>query len=451
MNFRNFQRALRTCAAMLIAVCAAITAAPIATHAGTLSGTVRNGTTGQPAVGVDVILIKLQGGMQPVQTVKTDASGHYQIDNPLLGTGPMLVRVVYRGVNYHEPIPPGKTGANVDVYEPTDKSSAFTVPNHAVIIQPRGTDLMVGEEYIVSNKTTPPVAYFKADGSFDFALPQGAVFNEASAWGASNMPVMQSPIDKGKNEMAVAFPFRPGESGVRISYKLPYADNRATLRNVSHYASDRLIIAAPPSVQISGKGIVAAGQDQGMAIYTRDKVAANEPIEISVSGEGAPATPPQGAVTAPGAGPDDSQNPSVNSRADTGGPADAPTATAIAIPARIDSIKWILVAGFGAIFLVGFLYVMRKPQPATFAPAATVAAPALATGYVAAASPVANAAPTPNDPIAAANNEVRGGLEALKDSLFRLELRRQAGTIDEDEYTRERARVEKVLRDLVKG
>jgi len=39
----------------------------------------------------------------------------------------------------------------------------------------------------------------------------------------------------------------------------------------------------------------------------------------------------------------------------------------------------------------------------------------------------------------------------LKDGLFRLELRRQAGTIGEEEYARERQRMEKVLRDLVRG
>jgi hypothetical protein len=42
-------------------------------------------------------------------------------------------------------------------------------------------------------------------------------------------------------------------------------------------------------------------------------------------------------------------------------------------------------------------------------------------------------------------------LDALKDTLFRLELRRQAGTIPEEEYNQERARAEKVLRDLVRG
>jgi hypothetical protein len=42
-------------------------------------------------------------------------------------------------------------------------------------------------------------------------------------------------------------------------------------------------------------------------------------------------------------------------------------------------------------------------------------------------------------------------LDALKERLFRLELRHQAGTISEEEYAQERARAEKVLRDLVRG
>ena len=42
-------------------------------------------------------------------------------------------------------------------------------------------------------------------------------------------------------------------------------------------------------------------------------------------------------------------------------------------------------------------------------------------------------------------------LDALKDLIFRLELRHQAGTISEEEYAQERARAEKVLRNLVRG
>jgi hypothetical protein len=426
-----------------------ILACAFAAQAGTLNGTVKNGTTNQPAAGVDVILIKLQGGMQPVQQTKTDASGAFSFNDPSLGAAPMLVRVVYRGVNYHEPIPPGKTAANIDVFEPTDKASAFSVPNHAVIIQPHGSELLVGEEYIIANKTTPPVAYYKADGSFEFNVPPGSAFDQASAWGAAGMPVVQTTINKGKDQMAVAFPFRPGESGVRISYKLPYAGS-ATLKNVSHYASDKLIIAAPPGVQISGEGIVAAGQDQGMAIYTRDNVAANTPVNILIAGSAA-AMPAQSAQSGqspaqnPAQSADPSQDPSINSRADAGtpggAPTDAPTATAIAIPARIDSVKWILVAGFGVLFLLGFGLLMRRPQPA-IAGAPIAVAPLV---------PASAATVAKSEAMADLDAQAKGGLDALKDTLFRLELRRQAGTISDEDYARERGRVETVLRDLVKG
>ena len=60
-------------------------------------------------------------------------------------------------------------------------------------------------------------------------------------------------------------------------------------------------------------------------------------------------------------------------------------------------------------------------------------------------------APVVTETVAQVNREVRGSLDELKDSLFRLELRRQAGTVTEMDYERERQQLEKVLRDLVRG
>ncbi len=465
------RRSVAFLATILLAIAAA---AATTASAGTLNGTVKNGTTGQVAAGADVILIQLQGGMQPVANTKTDAQGHFSFDNPQLGTGPMLVRVVYKGVNYHEPITPGKMSATIEVFEPTNDPKSFSIANHAIILQPNGADLMVGEEYMIANKTQPPLAFYRADGSFDFTLPDGADFNQASAWGASGMPVVQGTIDKGKNKMAIAFPFRPGESGVRLSYKVPYAGNHLTLHNVSPYSSAHLIIAAPPSVQISGAGITAAGQDQGFNVYTRDNVAANAPVEISVSGT-APmpsasqggGSGPAGGSSAPAGGGDDSQNPSVNSRADTPS-ADAPSASATTIPARLDSLKWILTGGFVSIFILGFAYLWLRPQPGTAGDAAWVteadvptprptiksaARPAQQSAtYAAASAPSSpDASRGAGETIADVDNQIRGSLDDLKNNIFRLELRRQAGTISEDDYSRERARVEKALHDLVRG
>jgi hypothetical protein len=49
------------------------------------------------------------------------------------------------------------------------------------------------------------------------------------------------------------------------------------------------------------------------------------------------------------------------------------------------------------------------------------------------------------------DKEAATSLDALKDLIFKLELRRQAGTISEAEYAAERAKAEQILRSLVRG
>jgi hypothetical protein len=432
----------------------------VASFAGTVTGTIINGTTGKPAAGVDVILIQLQGTMQPVAQTRTDSQGRYTLDNPALGAGPMLIRAVYRGVNYHEPATPGKTTVDIQVFEPTDKASAFAVTAHAIILQPEGSDLVVGEEYNIQNKTQPPVAYYRAGGSFLFSIPNGAQFSDASVMGTSGMPVTQSPIDKSKNEKAIDYPFRPGDSGVRVAYRVPYPGNQAELQFVSPYAAARLAIFAPPTLQVTGGGFSPAGQEQGFSVYMRETVAANTPVAISVSGTAPP--PPQNGATSDsaGGGADNSQNPSVNSRADSGG--EAPAASVTTLPPRLDSLKWVLVAGFVGIFALGLFYLWRQPQAAsadgavsppvqTSAPKSTRRDTASAVRKATTASSDASAPESVPSAAAEIDQKVRGSLEELKDLLFRLELRREAGTISEEDYARERERVQKVLRELVRG
>ncbi|MGC2331629.1 MAG: hypothetical protein WA581_09255 [Candidatus Acidiferrales bacterium] len=405
-----------------------------------------NGTTGKPAAGVEVILIQLQGTMKPVAETKTDAQGHYELSNRALGQGPMLIRAVYRGVNYHEPATPGTNTVNVEVFEPTDKASAFSVTAHAIILQPDGNDLVVGEEYNVQNKTQPPVAYYRPSGSFLFSMPQGAQFTDASVVGTSGMPVVQNPMDKGKNERAIDYPFRPGDSTVRVAYRVPYAGNQAKLRFISPYGADRLAVFAPPTMQVTGGGFSPAGTEQGFSVYMLDTVAANTPIAVSVSGTAPPPQQDSGVSDSGGnagaAGGDDSQNPSVNSRIDTS--ASTPVASLTTLSPRLDSLKWILVAGFAAIFVLGALYLWRQPQTVTAGAAAEAV-------DIPAPAPKPRATPATADTAASIDREVRGSLDELKDMLFRLELRREAGTISEEDYARERERVQKTLRDLVRG
>jgi len=427
--------------------------------AGAVSGTVTNGTTGKTSGGVDVILISLQGGMQTVASTKTDAAGRYHFDDPGLGQAPMLIRAVYRGVNYHEPVPPGKTTADIQVFEPTDNPGSFSITAHAIVLQPSANDLSVGEVYNIQNKTQPPMAYFKQDGSFVFSLPDGAQLSDVSAMGSSGMPVTQGTIDKGKNQEAIAYPFRPGDSGVRISYKLPYTGSAAKVKFFSPYAAERVALFVPPGVQVSGDGFSPAGQDQGFSVYMRESVAANTPLTVSVSGTAA-ASAQQGQNGMGGPAGDDAQNASVNSRLDQGAN-QAPGVSATVLPARLDSLKWVLVSGFAAIFALGFVYLWRRPQvmvapiPAT---AALEVAPSLTTLRPPGVPPgplMDGVSYSAAGPVSAAvddaNRHVSGSLDEIKERLFRLELRHQAGTIGDDDYARERQRIEQLLRDLVRG
>jgi hypothetical protein len=436
----------------VVLACLFVCLATSPSFAGTVIGTVTNGTTGKPAAGVDVILIQLQGTMVPVAQTKTDANGHYELDDPALGSSPMLIRAVYRGVNYHEPATPGKTTVDIEVFEPTEKPGAFSVTARAIILEPSGSDLIVNEEYLITNKTQPPVAFYKPGDSFEFTVPADAQLGDVSVVGTSGMPVKQEPANKGKNLRAIDFPFRPGDSSVRLSYKIAYPGNQASLKFTSPYSIDRVAVFAPPGMQVSGDGFTSAGQQQGFDVFMRESAAANSIEAVSVSGTGP--MPQSGSSDASA---DDTQNPSVNSRADSGAP--VPSASLTTLPARLDSVRWYIVGGFAAIFALGLIYIWRQPQVAfadaptdTVSPA-TPASESKPLPGTASAKPVETPRPIPSNGSAAENLDraVRGSLDELKDILFKLELRREAGTITEAEYVSERDRVQQVLRDLVKG
>jgi len=301
-----------------------------------------------------------------------------------------------------------------------------------VIFQPNGANLIVGEEYGVKNDSAPPQAYFRADGNFEVSLPENAELKQIAASGPSGMPVVQAPIDRGKSRYAIAFAFRPGESDVRLSYQLPYPNDSTTVKIPTTYGGGRLLLVAPPTVKLTGDGLQMAGQEQGMNIYERGAVAAGTVVTIALSGT---APPPSESAGAPG-------------RAENvqGGGAGAIQA----IPGRLDALKWPLVGGFCVLFVLAAILLARKPVAMVVPQELRTAASVSAETATSAEKRPAGAA-TNGDALASLDHATATSLDALKDQLFRLELRHQAGTISEEEYARERAKAEQVLRELVRG
>jgi len=404
-------------------VFACLLIAGVSVHAGELHGSVKNGTTGKAAAGIEVILIQLQGGMQPVANSKTDAQGQFSFDNPSLGAQPMLVRAVYKGINFHQPVPPGSAHVEVSIFEPSKDPKTISVTSRIVFFQPSGENLTVAEEYSIQNHSQPPQAYFRADGNFEFVLPENAHLQQVAAAGPTGMPVVQAPIEKGKGKYAIAYALRPGQNTMRYSYEVPYPSNAATVKLMTIYPAARLLVVASPALQVSGDGLESGGQEQGMSVYGRENIPANNVMAVNVSGTAPP-------LQAGGAESGGAQN---------GREAEAavPAANIQSVPGRLDVLKWPLIAGFVGVFALGAMLLARKPVPAV-------------AGDVAAVSKSVSSGATSNA-LSQVDAAVGTSLDALKDQMFRLELRRQAGTISEAEYAEERARAEKVLRELVRG
>ncbi len=401
----------------------------VAAQAGVLHGTVRNGTTGKTVGGVEVILLQLQGGMQPVGNSRTDAQGKFTFDNASVGAQPMLVRAVYKGINFHTPLPPGRSDIEVAVFEPSKDPKTIAVGSRIVFFQPNGSMLTVGEEYAIQNNSQPPQAFFRSDGNFEFSIPDNAQLQQVAAAGPAGMPVVQAPIDKTKGRYAISYAFRPGQNTVRYSYEIPYPGDAATVKVPTVYPTARLLVVAPPSMQISGEGLQSSGQEQGMSVYSRENLTPATVVAVNVSGT---APPLQAGAAAADSG---SQGQDAQ-----GG---AATVSVQQVPGRLDVLKWPLIGGFVVVFALGALLLTRKPV------VAVVGGPA-AQPLGARAANAANSGPV-SAGMAQVDAAVGTSLDALKDQIFRLELRHQAGTISEQEYAQERARAEKVLRDLVRG
>jgi len=262
--------------------------------------------------------------------------------------------------------------------------------------------------------------------------------------------VKQGTIDKGKGRYAIAYAFQPGQNGVRISYTVPYAGNHATVRAPSNYDAQRVLLVIPPTMQISSPGFNAAGTEQGFNVFSKDSIKAGTAFDITINGT----APPPAEQSASGAS--DQVNGRDSGSESSGG------ATAQAAPARLDNDKWILLGGLAAIFAVGVALLIRQPVLAVAnAPAgpptpgprgAKSKRPAQPKPSPPAPSPEPAPALAPSIPLARnIQQEVDTNLDSLKDTLLRIELRRQAGTISDEEYARERGRAEQMLRELVQG
>ncbi|MCU1286591.1 MAG: hypothetical protein JWO13_2941 [Acidobacteriales bacterium] len=387
-------------------ILALLVTASLYSSAADLTGTVTNKTTNKPAVGDDVILLRLAQGMDEVARTKTDAQGHFKLNVADAGTA-HLVRVNHRNVNYHRPAPPGTTSVDVDVFDAAESLDNISQSVDVMRLEADGGELRVVEMYGINNASNPPRTLMSPK-SFEMVLPDGAKIMQALAAGPGGMPVTSTPIPTGeKNHYTFLFPIRPGETRFQVAYSMPYSGS-AKLDPKLLRPTENFAVSIPKSMQITpaaGSKLEAKGEDAGMSVYVAQKTAAGAPVGFTVSGTGTVALDKgsDGAEQG-GTNPSDAAN-----RTGPGGGLGTPINT----PDGLSKYKWWLIALVALMLVGGAAYSMNSLQNVASAAGSNTMAPSMQ--------------------------------HTLKEELFELESERLQNKISPEEYAKAKAALDLLM------
>jgi 5-hydroxyisourate hydrolase-like protein (transthyretin family) len=405
-----------------------------------LTGTVTNKTTGKPAAGAEVILLKLAEGMDEAGRTKVDARGRYKIalDNDAT---PHLVRVVFQDVTYHKQAAPGTTTADVDVYDAAPKVAGVRTSMNIVRLEPQSGQVNVMELYAVKNESSPPRTQM-SDRTFEVTLPAGAQIDTALIASPGGLPINGSPIPgKKPGEFGFMFPLRPGETRFQIAYHLPYSGSADWKPKVTG-TLEHFVVMVPKDVQLTPADpslFQAMPDEQGANVRVATNVDPAKNVAFKISGTGTfppdtqnPQSPgPVGGEAMAGGG---AQAQAQGGAERPGGGLGAP----INSPNPLQQYMWWILGGFVALLAGGAYFFYRQPEIADEEEAPV----ALKQTRV-----VAARAAQPTAPAARAAGNGRSGLvlDALKEEMFQLETERASGKISAEEYRKHKEALDLTL------
>jgi hypothetical protein len=393
----------------------------------TLTGRVNNGTTGKPAAGDRVVLVRLGQGMEEVAHTRTNASGHFSFQLP--DAGPHLARAIHQGVAYYGMAPPGINSVEVQVFDVSSSTANVGVTADVMRFQAKGDELQGIRLFAVKNASNPPRTQMHGK-DFEFFLPDGAEIDQGMAKTSSGQPVNSPPVpEKDKNRYGLAFPIRPGETEFQVVFHMKYSGELNVDPKALHGA-EHFVVMVPKTMQFTAatgvtfQSMEDPRQSDALVRVVPD-MRAGQPLNFRISGTGTlnePGDDSQGAPhpvpdqTAGGVGP----NPV--------GPDSHPKGA----PDPLKRYGGYIAGGFALVFAAGVIYTRIHSR--------AVARP----------SPSTKRTPKRTSTFPASSNRSSVLLEELKNELFQLEVDRKQGRIAQSEYERARAALDRTLKRAIK-
>lgn len=404
----------------------------------TLTGTVKNATTGKPAAGDEVVLLSLSQGMEEAGRTKSDAKGNFsfKLDN---AQGPHLVRVIHQEVTYHRMAPPGTTSVEVEVSDVAKRVEGISVVADIMRIQVEQGQLEVMRAFAVQNDSKPPRTQMN-ERNLEFYVPEGAQIVEGSAMTAGGQPINSSPVpvDDKKTRYAFVFPLRPGTTQFQVAYQVSYTGS-ANVDPKSIYPLQHFVAILPKSMQFTAAPStkyqpmndpqqpdanvqVASGAGLGQSLAF--KISGEGTLQARQENAGQPGESGAQADNRPGGG--------------LGPPIDAPD--------PLQKYRWYILGGFAAALVIGGVFVASRQQAAGRAARAAGSMP-IDEDITIPESPAREArAPQTRQPVAAAPRSSSSMLlEGLKEELFQLEVDHKQGRISQQEYEKTKAALDQTL------
>jgi hypothetical protein len=252
-----------------------------------ITGTARNESRGQAAVGDRVILIRLDRGMEEEEQARTGQRGAFRLHVRHAGKA-YLVRVVHEGVSYDQRAYAGDD-LSIQVFDAVPRVPRVSATIEILRAGTNGNRLHVSDMYELKNESSPPMT--QAGGqTFEVYVPANAKMDSVLAAGPAKIGVLipARPAPGEPGHYTVSFPLRPGETKFAFNYDLPY-DGHAVFQTRLAYPLEQLAVMIPPSMKFSSRSRTFALLPTGRSDYqvlTANQLKAGEGPGFEVFGTG---------------------------------------------------------------------------------------------------------------------------------------------------------------------
>jgi len=234
--------------------------------ANNITGSVRNQSRGEPAAGDEVILARLDAGMQEEARAKTDSQGAFTL-NVQYPDKPHLVRVFHQGVSYDQQASAGQA-LTIQVFDAATYVVGITGTIEILRTGTVGNLLHVSDMVEIKNESSPPLTQ-AGERTFEVYLPASAKIDSALAAGPEKMSMMIS---------APTMKFSSSSPAFKI---LATGNSRYQV-----HAASRVKAGVGPEFEVSGTGALPSLGDQAES-QARSQSPAVPNRVVSASGRGA--------------------------------------------------------------------------------------------------------------------------------------------------------------------